>query len=230
MDASGAFQRYKQLSPSPVNFGLYSWMRGVSLLSATPLSDKTSSRVHGVLSCPVMSCPTQTAVLWAGAELAQGWMTFLTPILVCSLGGARAPVAQAGATRTNVIWEVWEVFDHNTPVWEYLPGRYCAANGGVNYRPHARAYVRVYARMHLRVKKILDNRHQAPRGCRLCAVSSCHDTSVKPERLCCNVSEQLPLTRSRENLSFSWNYDIYIHFGFILSNLKKELHFFNLSN
>ena len=41
----------------------YSRMRGVSLLRATPLSDKTSSRVHGVVSCPVMSCPTQILVL-----------------------------------------------------------------------------------------------------------------------------------------------------------------------
>lgn len=63
-----------------------------------------------------MSCPTQTAVLWAEVELAQGWMTFVTPILVSSLGGARAPLAQAGAKRTDVIWEVWEVFDHDTPI------------------------------------------------------------------------------------------------------------------
>lgn len=112
-------------------------MRGVSLLCATPLSDKTSSRVHGVVSCLVMSCPTQTAVLWAGVELAQGWMTFVTPILVSSLGGARAPVAQAGAKRTDVIWEVWEVFDHDTPIWAYLLGCYCAANGGINDMPHA---------------------------------------------------------------------------------------------
>lgn len=116
-------------------------MRGVLLLSATPLSDKTSSRVHGVVSCPVMSCPTQTAVLWAGEELAQGWMTFVTPILVSSLGGARAPVAQAGANRTDVIWEVWEVFDHDTPIWAYLLGRYCAANGFVNDVPHAMGHV-----------------------------------------------------------------------------------------
>ncbi len=88
-----------------------------------------------------MSCPSQTAVLWAGVELAQGWMTFVTPILVSSLGGARAPLVQMGAKRTDVIWEVWEVFDHDTPIWAYLLGRYCAANGGVNDRPHAKGYV-----------------------------------------------------------------------------------------
>lgn len=68
------------------------------------------------VSCPVMSCPTQTAVLWAEVELVQGWMTFVTPILVSSLESARAPVAQMGAKRTDVICEVWEVFDHDTPI------------------------------------------------------------------------------------------------------------------
>lgn len=76
-----------------------------------------------------MSCPSQTAVLWAEGELAQDWMTFVTRILVSSLGGAMAPVAQAGAERTDVIWGLWEVYDHDAPIWEYLLGRYCAANG-----------------------------------------------------------------------------------------------------
>lgn len=35
-----------------------------------------------------------------------GWMTFVTPILVCSLGG----LAQAEARGADVSWEVWEVF------------------------------------------------------------------------------------------------------------------------
>ncbi|KAI4818960.1 hypothetical protein KUCAC02_004247 [Chaenocephalus aceratus] len=43
--------------------------------------------------------------------------------------GAMAPVAQAGAERTDVIWGLWEVYDHDAPIWEYLLGRYCAANG-----------------------------------------------------------------------------------------------------
>lgn len=74
-----------------------------------------------------------------------GWMTFVTPILVSSLGGARARLAQAGAQRTDVIWEVWEVFDHGSHIWAYLLGCYCAANGGVNDTPHAMGYVCVYA-------------------------------------------------------------------------------------
>lgn len=129
-------------------------MRGVSQLSATTLSDKTSSRVHGVVSCSVMSCPTQIALLWAGIELAQRWMTFVPPILDSSLGGARAPVAQAGAKRTDVIWDEWEVFDHDTPIWAYLLGRYCAANSGVIGTPQAMGYVCVFAHMYACVKWI----------------------------------------------------------------------------
>lgn len=56
-------------------------------------------------------------------------------------------MAHAGAKRTDVIWEVWEVFDHDTPIWAYLLGRYCAAYGGVNDMPHAMGYVCVYARV-----------------------------------------------------------------------------------
>ena len=74
-------------------------------------------------------------------------MTFVTPILVSSLGGARAPVAQAGTKSTDVIWEVWEVFDHDTPIWTYLLGCYHAANGGVNDMPHAMGYVCVCMRL-----------------------------------------------------------------------------------
>lgn len=114
-----------------------SWMKGVSLLSATPLSDKTSSRVHGVVSCPVMSCPSHIAVLWAGQELVQGWMTFVTPILVSSLGAVRPPVAQSGTKRTDVMWEVWDGFDHDAPIWAYLLGCYCGDNGGINDMPDA---------------------------------------------------------------------------------------------
>lgn len=123
----------------------YSQMRGVSQLSACPLSDKTSSRVHGVVSCFVMSCSTQIAVLWAGVELAQRQMTFVTPILVSSLGGARAPVAQAGAKRPDVIWDEWEVFDHSTPIWAYLLCRYCTADSGINDIPRAMGHVCVCA-------------------------------------------------------------------------------------
>lgn len=92
----------------------FTWRRCVSLLRSRRLSDETSSSMHGVVSCPVMFCPKPTAVLWAAETM--GWMTFVTPILVSSLGGARARLAQTGAQRTDVIWEVWEVFDHDTSI------------------------------------------------------------------------------------------------------------------
>lgn len=49
----------------------------------------------------------------------------------------KAPVAQAGTESTDVIWEVWEVFDHSSLICAYLLGRYCTANGGVNDMSHA---------------------------------------------------------------------------------------------
>lgn len=75
------------------------------------------------MSCHVLL--KQTAVLRAGVELAQGWMTFVTPISVYSLEGARAPLVEARAKRTDVIWELWEVFDHDTPIGAYLLARRC---------------------------------------------------------------------------------------------------------
>lgn len=104
-------------------------------------------------------------------------MTFVTPILVSSLGGARAPVAQAGAKRKDVIWDEWEVFDHDSPISAYLLGRYCAANGGVNDITHAMGYVRVY--MHACVKwvfHVINTKHHE--GDCQCDLSSCHDMSV----------------------------------------------------
>lgn len=66
-----------------------------------------------------------------------GRMTFVTPISVFSLGGARPRLAQMGAIRSNVIWEVWEVFDHDSDIWAYLFGCYRGANGCINGMPHA---------------------------------------------------------------------------------------------
>lgn len=86
-------------------------------------------------------------------------MTFVTPILVSSLGGARAPVAYAGAKRPDVIWNEWEVFVHGTPIWAYLLGRYCTANSGVNDIPHAMGDVCVYAHSYACVKWIFHNQH-----------------------------------------------------------------------
>lgn len=126
-----------------------------------------------------MSCPTQIAVLWAGVELDPGWMTFVTPILVSSLGGARAPVAQVGAKRTDVIWEVWEVSDHDTPIWAYLLGCRCAANGAVNDVPNAMGYVCVY--ICVKWVFLIINTKLYEVYCQ-CAQSSCHDESVAQER------------------------------------------------
>lgn len=126
-----------------------------------------------------MSCPTQTAVLWAAVEPeTQEWMTFVTPILGSSLGGARAPVAQMGTKKHDVIWEVWEVFDHDTPIWAYLLGRYCAANGGVNDLPHAMGYVWVeVVCVRERHRFLIINTKLYEVDCQ-CAQSSCHNMSA----------------------------------------------------
>ena len=91
-------------------------------------------------------------------------MTFVAPISGSSLGGARAPVAQTGAKRTDVIWEVWEVFDHDSPICAYLLGCYCAANGAANDMLLSMGHVCVYARVCVCVKWVFDNQHQALRG------------------------------------------------------------------
>lgn len=72
-----------------------------------------------------------------------GWMTFVTPILVCSLGG----LAQAEARGADVSWEVWEVFGHGAHIWAYLLGCCRAANGGVNDMPHVMGYTCAHARV-----------------------------------------------------------------------------------
>lgn len=137
----------------------YPRMKDVSLLLSACLADKTSFRVHGVLSCPVMFCPTWTAILWAGVE-PMGWMTFVTPILVCSLGG----LAQAEARGADVSWEVWEVFSHSAHIWAYLLGCCCAANGGVNDMPLVMGYTCAHARVGVLRNGLLVNQHQTLRG------------------------------------------------------------------
>lgn len=92
-----------------------------------------------------MSCPTRISLLRARAESARQWMTFVPPILVSSLAGAWAPVARAGAKRPDVIWDEWEVYDHDTPIRSYLLGCSCAANSGVNDTLHVTGCRRVHA-------------------------------------------------------------------------------------
>lgn len=137
------------------------------LLSAASISAQEAFRSLRPLTrdllqsarCCVMSCHVPSTPDWCPLSSSRTGATDDTTFRLL-IRRCKCPSGCDGSSKRDVIWEVWEVFDHNTHIWTFQFGCYRTSND----MPHA-VCVCVRERDRELVKWILNNQHQVFTKC-----------------------------------------------------------------